>query len=63
MTIKALKEQLKTDTLETAQAWEADHEKTIFLYSWASERISAFDDNMERLRDIFEDHMYKLLNK
>ena len=66
MPIKELKEQLKTATLETAQAWEADSEKTLFLYSWAEERgfwISAWDNNMERLRDIFEDHMYKLLGK
>jgi hypothetical protein len=64
MTIKELNEALQTATIETAKAWLADSEKTIFFIDFASlaGRVSAWDDNFERLRDIFETKMENLLN-
>ena len=63
MTEQELKEALKTATLETAKAWRADSEKTIFFIDFVSleGRVSAWDDYFERLREIFEDKMENLL--
>ncbi len=64
MTEQELKEALTTATLETAKAWRADSEKTIFFIDFVSlgGRVSAWDDNFERLREIFEDKMETLLH-
>ena len=64
MSIKELKEALKTATIETAKAWRADSEKTIFFIDSVSleGRVSAWDDNFEQLREIFEDKMENLLH-
>lgn len=67
MTIKQLKNNLENVTLQTAEQWQADPEKTMFFIDVArmfvdAEHISAHDANFETLRDIFEAHMEKLLN-
>ena len=63
MTIKQLKLDLESATLETALTWNSDSEKTLFFYEFCSERVSAFDANIERLREIFENAMLEILDK